>query len=61
MSEIITKEEILFSSNCLERAILEVCERKTIEDIMKRKRDIKNKCKNVMEVWREYIKNETNR
>lgn len=58
MSEIITKEEILFSSNCLERAILEVCEKKTIKDIMKRKREIQSKCKNVTEVWREYIRND---
>ena len=58
MSEIITKEEILFISNCLERAILEVCDKKTIEDIVNRKKEIKNKCKTVTEVWREYIKNE---
>ena len=57
MSKIITKEEILFGLNSLERAVLEVCNKKTIEDIMKRKEEIKNNCKNVTEIWREYIKN----
>ena len=57
MSEIISKEEILFSLSALERAILEICEKKTIEDIMKRKGEIKNNCENVTEIWKEYIKN----
>lgn len=54
MSEIISKEEILFSVNALKRAILEVCDKKTIEDIMNHKKEIQRECKNVTEIWREY-------
>jgi len=57
MSDIKNKEEILLSLNSLERAILEVCSKEMIEDIMNRKKEIQSSCKDVAEVWREYIKN----